>query len=336
MCSVLPEERNPSESSNVDSLSEMEGSVHQSALTRTRHGGDVISSVGQSLTEHVRHPEEHGPSSKGGFFSHATGLGFQNCTFTRVGGDMISYPIEQLSPWNKYRWVDFNQQSLRHIHTSSTGVVTMEMESSSSCIRVYRIHDYRSREDIFYDHLAFCKSQLARRADIRQFLGTSVENTEGERFIVLAGGGVSLLNLVRDPVDLDIRQKICFFQLMDIFKTGSFAPKNWEWSKFLGLPVFSSNGLLFVDMILLETHGLVTSSQSMDITTEQSRMVHYQAESRHRTCSGDLESVLQCGFDLPAAKGAIKRINEAFHSIWMVDMISWGVSLLLAFIYGLY
>jgi len=49
---------------------------------------------------------------------------------------------------------------MRHLHTSSTGVMTMEMEpmSLTSRIEVYRIHYYKDREDIFSRHLKFAKS----------------------------------------------------------------------------------------------------------------------------------------------------------------------------------
>ncbi|KIM43497.1 hypothetical protein M413DRAFT_443429 [Hebeloma cylindrosporum] len=270
MYRILPEERNPSESSNIDAFPGMEGrSAHQTQLTSTR--GNRIYSAGQPCLRANpvhRYPEEHKPSSNADFFPNATGLSIHHSTFNSVHGDMIVYrqPIEQPSLWNKYRWTDFDQQSLRYIHTSSTGIVTMEMEpmseSSTSRIKVYRIHYYKDREEVFYDHLAFCKSLLARRRDIPQFLGTS-ENTENERFIVLAAGCLPFLDTVIDVTERRQRWDISVFQMMDIFKTGSFIPKrNWCWKKFSTLPMFSANGLLFVDIILLESHGMITSAST--------------------------------------------------------------------------
>ena len=62
--------------------------------------------------------------------------------------------------WNQYRWVDFDQHTLQYLHTSSNGVVTMEMEpmTLTSRINVYRIHYYKDREEIFSRHLEFAKS----------------------------------------------------------------------------------------------------------------------------------------------------------------------------------
>ena len=75
--------------------------------------------------------------------------------------DLVDYSPKLIAlKWNQYRWVDFDQQSLRHLHTSPTGVVTMEMEpmTLTSRIKVYRIHYYKDREDIFSRHLEFAKS----------------------------------------------------------------------------------------------------------------------------------------------------------------------------------
>ena len=62
--------------------------------------------------------------------------------------------------WNTYRWVDFDQQTLQQLRTTSSGIVTMEMESmtlTESRVKVYRIHSY-DRQDIFENHLKFVKS----------------------------------------------------------------------------------------------------------------------------------------------------------------------------------
>ncbi|KAF8798211.1 hypothetical protein BYT27DRAFT_7246594, partial [Phlegmacium glaucopus] len=82
-------------------------------------------------------------------------------TFNMVGGNMIDNRREKPSHWNTYRWVEFDQQTLRRLHTSSTGIVTSEMElvtSVASRVKVYRIHEYRDSEDLFYNHLEFAKS----------------------------------------------------------------------------------------------------------------------------------------------------------------------------------
>jgi hypothetical protein len=116
-------------------------------------------------------------SSTGAFFPNANGCSFNHSTFTVVHGNMtVVYSGEQSSlvrktgsittqilttcKWNKYRLVDFDQQTLRYLRTSPTGIVTMEMEpmALTSHVKMYRIHWYRDREDIFYDHLGFAKS----------------------------------------------------------------------------------------------------------------------------------------------------------------------------------
>jgi len=112
---------------------------------------------------------------------------------------------------------------------------------------------------------------------------------------------------------------IYLFQLMDIFKTGSFAPMEWSWDKFLGLPMFSTNYQLFVDMVLLESHNLVTSSQSTLIANMQSKLVHYQREVRNQACPGDLESILQCGHKLDVTKEVLIRGSEAVKSTYDDD-----------------
>lgn len=53
--------------------------------------------------------------------------------------------------WNRYRWVDFDQQSLRQLRTSSRGIVTMgivPMALSQSRVKVHHIYPY-DRQDIF-------------------------------------------------------------------------------------------------------------------------------------------------------------------------------------------
>jgi hypothetical protein len=78
--------------------------------------------------------------------------------------DQINFSPKLTAPkWNKYRWVDFDQQSLRYLHSSPTGVVTMEMEpmTLTSRIKVYRIHYYNDREDLFSRHLEYAKSLCA-------------------------------------------------------------------------------------------------------------------------------------------------------------------------------
>jgi hypothetical protein len=112
-----------------------------------------------------------------GFFRNANGLSFNQATFNLVHGNMTvgrsgeqrshvrgveSITAENLTTfkWNMYRWVDFDQQTLQQLRTSSRGIVTMEMESmtlTESRVKVYRIHSY-DRQDIFENHLKFVKS----------------------------------------------------------------------------------------------------------------------------------------------------------------------------------
>jgi hypothetical protein len=118
-------------------------------------------------------------SANDGFFRNANGLSFNqgSFNFNLVHGNMtVGRSGEQRShvrgvelitakklttfKWNTYRWVDFDQQTLQQLRTSSRGIVTMEMESMSlteSRAKVHRIHSY-DRQDIFENHLKFVKS----------------------------------------------------------------------------------------------------------------------------------------------------------------------------------
>jgi hypothetical protein len=112
-----------------------------------------------------------------GFFRNANGLSFNQATFNLVHGNMtVGQSGERRShvrgveliaakkmttfKWNMYRWVDFDQQTLQQLHTGSSGIVTMEMESmtlTESRVKVHRIHSYDKR-DIFENHLKFVQS----------------------------------------------------------------------------------------------------------------------------------------------------------------------------------
>jgi hypothetical protein len=117
-------------------------------------------------------------SANDGFFHHANRLSFKQATFNLVHGNMtVGHSGEMRShvrgvesitaekklirfKWNTYRWVDFDQQTLRQLRTSSKGIVTIEMEPmalTESRVRVHRIHCY-DRQDIFENHLKFVKS----------------------------------------------------------------------------------------------------------------------------------------------------------------------------------
>jgi len=185
--------------------------------------------------------------------------------------------------------------------------------ASTSRIKVYRIHYYEGREAIFCRHLEYAKSLLAHRRDIPQFLGTSIDNADHKRFIVLSGGASLSLSglLIKDPMDFKMRKIASFFQLVDVFKTSPFAPLYWSWPKFWDLPVFSTNSQLLVDMILLESHDLVTSSQSNLIAGMRSRMGYYQVATRDRAYPGDMECILQSGQELTAVTNALKRGTRA-------------------------
>ena len=114
-----------------------------------------------------------------GFFRNANGLNFNqgSFNFNLVHGNMtVGHSGEGRShvrgtewitaqklitfKWNTYRWVDFDQQTLQQLRTTSSGIVTMEMESmtlTESRVKVYRIYSY-DRQDIFENHLKFVKS----------------------------------------------------------------------------------------------------------------------------------------------------------------------------------
>jgi len=302
----LSEVRKPS--TNHDSSPNMMGlSNDPITVTNIRHGTDMTYAVQPSIhPANPMHPRTkgHKPPSNGSFFRNAKYLSFDQSTFNNIHGDMIVNPVKQPSLWNEYRWVDFDQQSLRYLSTRSTGVVTMEMKAMrpnpTSRVKVYRIHYYKDREDIYSCHLEFVKSLEARRRDMPQFLGTSIDNGEHERFIVLSGGGLSLSALwFKNGADLKKRKFISFMQLIDIFKTGSFAPKYWSWSKFWKLSMFSINH-----------HLLMTAKHKFE---------YYQMKSRHLTDAGDIESILQCSHKFDVAKGAIVRGVKAMRSIYKKD-----------------
>jgi len=118
-------------------------------------------------------------------------------------------------------------------------------------------------------------------------------------------------------VEMKNRKVIYFFQLMDIFKAGSFAPNNWSWTKFWDLPMFSKNNQLFVDMILLESHNLVTSSKSRLIVAKH-KFEYYQMKVRDWTDAEDMESILQCGHKFDVANSAIMRGSKAIKSIYFL------------------
>ncbi|KAF8800997.1 hypothetical protein BYT27DRAFT_7198785 [Phlegmacium glaucopus] len=216
--------------------------------------------------------------SYGAFFTNANVVNINQGTFTIVHGNMNVYSSEQPShvrtnvesittrkltifKWNKYRWVDFDQRTLRHLSTSSTGIVTMEAEpmTLTSRVEIYRIHWYTGgdKKDIFDNHLEFAKSPLARRPDISQFLGTSIDHEDDDRFIVLSGGPLSLSNVfIGSCADLEII-KIA----SDIFSAIPFTVLLWSWSIFWDLPMFSPGYSLLVDIVLLESYSLLASSQ---------------------------------------------------------------------------
>ncbi|KAF8815889.1 hypothetical protein BYT27DRAFT_7186348 [Phlegmacium glaucopus] len=232
-------------------------------------------------------------SCYGAFFPNANGFSIDQSTFTAVHGNVNVYSSEQPSHWNKYRWVDFDQQTLQLLHTSSTGLVTMEMEpmAFTSRVKMYRIHWYRDRKDVFYNHLEFSKSLLARRPDISQFLGTSIGNEDGDRFIVLSGGGLSLSNFfVGSCADLEMIQIASFFQLMDIFSTGPFTVLHWNWSRLWDLPIFSPNYGLCVDVILLESYGFLASSKRG--SKRGPNIVNFHARLQDHILPGDMERIL--------------------------------------------
>ncbi|KAF8814654.1 hypothetical protein BYT27DRAFT_7334218, partial [Phlegmacium glaucopus] len=176
----------------------------------------------EPLTNPNRLLEGSQSPSYGAFFPNANQFSVNQSTLAIVHGIMNVYSSERPSHWNKYRWVDFDQQTLRHLRTSPTGIVTMEMKPMlmTSRVKMYRIHWYGDKEDIFDNHLEFAKSPLARRPDISQFLGTSIDNEDGDRFIVLSGGGLSLSNVfIGSSADVEMIKIAAFFQLMDIFST---------------------------------------------------------------------------------------------------------------------
>lgn len=140
------------------------------------HSNKIIND--QQLVNPIRRrglPEDSQSLSNGAFFRDAI---INQSTFNIVHGNMTTVHsgeqpshvrrVESITArklttfkWNKYRWVDFDQQTLRHLYTTPTGIVTMEMElmKYSRVNKVYRIHSYEdTREEIFYNHLGFSKS----------------------------------------------------------------------------------------------------------------------------------------------------------------------------------
>ncbi|KAF8957237.1 hypothetical protein BDZ97DRAFT_1847236 [Flammula alnicola] len=263
-------------------------------------------------------PEGSTPSSNGGFLRDMDGVSIYGSTFTEVRGDMVIVRSpEQQSLWNAYRWTDFDQQTLRYLHHSSIkpGVYTMEMEpmTCTSRVKTYRIHEYRDKEDIFHDHLAIVKSSLARRPDISQFLGTSVANADGDRFIVLTGGNLSLMDVFTgSSPDLATIATQYYFQIIDIFSTGSFSPLDWSWSKFWHLPIFTLDRRLLVDLILLECSGLIASSKrDRKMAFKRSSIVRYREQLQRLISPGDMECILHHNQDPAKVKDAVARADMA-------------------------
>ncbi|KAF8811600.1 hypothetical protein BYT27DRAFT_7183887 [Phlegmacium glaucopus] len=249
------------------------------------------------------------PSSYGVFFTNANGLSINQSTFNVVHGNMNVSSREQPSHWNKYQWVDFDQQTLRRLHTSSTGIVTMEMEpmTLTSRVKTYRIHWYGDRKDIFYNHLEYAKSPLARRPDIPQFFGTSIDNEDSDRFIVLSGGGLSLSNaFIGSHADLEIIKIASFFQLLDIFSTSPFTVLLWDWSRLWDLPIFSSTCGLLVDVILLESYGLLASSKG----GSKRNIENFYARLQLRILPGDMERMLHFRPDMVILRETVIESSE--------------------------
>ncbi|KAF8811586.1 hypothetical protein BYT27DRAFT_7240277 [Phlegmacium glaucopus] len=256
-------------------------------------------------------PEGSQSPSYGAFFTNANGVNINQGTFTIVHGNMIVNSREKSSHWNKYRWVDFDQQTLQLLHTSSTGTVTMEMEpmALTSRVKMYRIHWYRDREDIFYDHLKFAKSPLARQPYISQFLGTSIDNEDGDRFIVLSGGCLSLSNLfIGSGADLEIIKVASFFQLMDIFSTSPFNVLQWSWSRLWDLPIFSPNYGLLVDVILLESYGLLASSKEGN--KRGLNIINFHARLQDQISPGNIEQILHFRPDMVILRETVRKSLE--------------------------
>ncbi|KAF8813242.1 hypothetical protein BYT27DRAFT_7181388, partial [Phlegmacium glaucopus] len=243
------------------------------------------------------------PSSYSAFFPNASGFSLNRSTFAVVHGNMNLHASEHPSHWNKYRWVDFDQQTLQLLRTSSTGLVTMEMEpmALTSRVKMYRIHWYKDRKDTFHNHLEFANSPLARQLDISQFLGTSIDNEDGDRFVVLSGGGLSLSNVFNGShTDLDII-KIA----SDIFSTSPFTVLHWSWSKLWDLPIFSSNYGLLVDVILLESYGLLTSSKGG--RKRGPNIVNFHARLQDQISPGDMERILHFKPDMVILRETVRK-----------------------------
>ena len=140
------------------------------------HSGKIVND--QQLVNPIRGlPEDSQSLSNGAFFRDAIinqstfNIVHGNMTTVHSGEQLVSHVrrVESITAtqklttfkWNKYRWVDFDQQTLRHLYTTPTGIVTMEMElmKYSRVNKVYRIHSYEdAREEIFCNHLGFAKS----------------------------------------------------------------------------------------------------------------------------------------------------------------------------------
>ncbi|KAF8958578.1 beta-glucan synthesis-associated protein-domain-containing protein [Flammula alnicola] len=267
---------------------------------------------------HIKVTDHHSstPSSNGGFFRDASGFSIDRSMLTEVRGNMIIVRSpEQQSLWNSYRLTDFDQRTLRCLRSIEPGIYTMEMEpmTSTSRIKIYRIHEYGDKEDIFHDHLAIVKSSQARRPDISQFFGTSVENADGSRFIVLSGGNSPLMDVFTGS-SIDIRMITAqhYLQIIDIFSIGSFSPLNWSWVKFWHLPIFTPDCRLLVDLILLESNGMLASSERVrEMAFKRPCIVRYREAIYRLISPGDMECIVHRNQDPAKVKDAIVRADRA-------------------------
>ena len=180
LCDIYPSEmgtRSPWWVQNYKSIALSFASLHSPSWILTpMYRSRPVPDIHSGNSSHDQ-PE----SSAGDFLPHAHCVTIRDSTLIDVRGNLILYTGrtgEQPSPvctrnqsissqtliatqWPTYWWTDFDQGTLRKLAGSPAkpGIWTIEMAPMEQTrVKVYRIHQYREKEDIYNHHLAIVKS----------------------------------------------------------------------------------------------------------------------------------------------------------------------------------
>ena len=187
--------------------------------------------------KHQIHPDDLKQSSNGGFFRKANTFSIHQSTFNEIQGDMVTvYSHEQPSLvcikqsiqlhhtcWPKYSGTAIDGPTLTSEHcdicalvpssqafvpwrwsrhngraskcTASINTLMMKIAFTiTSHLSNHRACSFLALLFLGYSRRA---QRLARRPDVSQFFGTSIANSDHDRFIVLSGGKMRLNDLVK-------------------------------------------------------------------------------------------------------------------------------------------